>query len=113
MAAHSWDALPRQRAAHRALILFTMCLGVLIAQVDTSVVNLALAPVGAALRAPVSALQWVIDAYNLVYASLLLTTGTLGDLYGRRRMFALGVAIFTLGSLICGLAPDEALTRRD
>jgi len=105
MAAHSWDALPRQRAAHRALILFTMCLGVLIAQVDTSVVNLALAPV--------SALQWVIDAYNLVYASLLLTTGTLGDLYGRRRMFALGVAIFTLGSLICGLAPDEALTRRD
>lgn len=95
--------------ARRALILVTMCLGVLIAQVDTSVVNLALAPIGQALDAPVSVLQWVIDAYNLVYASLLLMAGTLADLYGRRRIFALGVAIFTLGSLICGFAPSEEM----
>jgi MFS transporter, DHA2 family, methylenomycin A resistance protein len=93
--------------ARRSWILLTMCLGILIAQVDTSVVNLALAPIGKALSAPVSVLQWVIDAYNLVYASLLLTAGTLADLYGRRRIFALGVAIFTIGSLICGFAPDE------
>jgi len=95
--------------SRRSLILLTMCLGILIAQVDTSVVNLALAPIGKALDAPVSALQWVIDAYNLVYASLLLMAGTLADLYGRRRIFALGVAIFTLGSLICGFAPGEGI----
>lgn len=93
----------------RSLILLTMCLGILIAQVDTSVVNLALAPIGQALDAPVSVLQWVIDAYNLVYASLLLMAGTLADLYGRRRIFALGVGIFTFGSLICGFAPGEGI----
>jgi MFS transporter, DHA2 family, methylenomycin A resistance protein len=100
---------PRSRVGRRPLILFTMCLGVLIAQVDTSVVNLALAPIGIALRVPVSVLQWVVDAYNLVYASLLLTAGTLADLYGRRRVFAAGIAIFTVGSLICGIAPGEGI----
>ena len=102
-------ATVRSQKARRSLILLTMCLGILIAQVDTSVVNLALAPIGKALNAPVSVLQWVIDAYNLVYASLLLTAGTLADLYGRRRIFALGVAIFTVGSLICGFAPSEGI----
>ncbi|HWE76703.1 MAG TPA: MFS transporter [Stellaceae bacterium] len=92
-----------------SLVLLTTCLGILIAQVDTSVVNLALAPIGKALGAPVSVLQWVIDAYNLVYASLLLMSGTLADLYGRRRIFALGIATFTIGSLICGFAPDEGI----
>src|SRR5215469_4671662 len=99
----------RSQATQRRLILFTMCLGVLIAQVDTSVVNLALAPIGADLNAPVSVLQWVVDAYNVVYACLLLTSGTLSDLYGRRRIFSLGVAIFTIGSLVCGFAPDETV----
>jgi len=79
---------------------------VLIAQIDTSVVNLAARPIGADLNASVTALQWVVDAYNLVYASLLLTAGTRADLYGRRRIFALGIALFTLGSLVCGLAPN-------
>ncbi len=102
-------AMKRLRGANRPLILFTMCLGVLVAQVDTSVVNLALAAIGKGLDVPVSVLQWVIDAYNLVYASLLLTAGTLADLYGRRRIFALGVALFTIGSLICGLAPGEGM----
>lgn len=88
------------------LILLTMSLGVLIAQIDTSVVNLAVKQIGANLKAGVTALQWVVDAYNLVYASLLLTAGTLADLYGRRRIFALGIALFTLGSMICGLAPN-------
>lgn len=88
------------------LILLTMSLGVLVAQIDTSVVNLAVKQIGAKLDAGVTALQWVVDAYNLVYASLLLTAGTLADLYGRRRIFALGIALFTLGSLVCGLAPN-------
>lgn len=91
------------------LILLTMSLGVLIAQIDTSVVNLAVKEIGASLDAGVTALQWVVDAYNLVYASLLLTAGTLADLYGRRRIFALGIALFTLGSLVCGLAPNATV----
>ena len=88
------------------LVLLATSLGVLLAQVDTSVVNLALKSIGADLHAGVSELQWVIDAYNLVYASLLLTGGTLGDLYGRRRIFVLGIALFTLGSILCALAPS-------
>jgi EmrB/QacA subfamily drug resistance transporter len=83
-----------------------MSLGVLIAQIDTSVVNLAVKPIGTDLKASVTDLQWIVDAYNLVYASLLLTGGTLADLYGRRRILALGIALFTLGTVVCGLAPD-------
>ncbi len=103
-------SLAHRRIAHGAApILLTMSLGVLIAQIDTSVVNLAVAQIGARLDAGVGALQWIVDAYNLVYASLLLTAGTLADLYGRRRIFALGIALFTFGSLICGLAPNAAV----
>ena len=91
------------------LVLLATSLGVLLAQIDTSVVNLALKSIGADLHAGVSALQWVIDAYNLVYASLLLTGGTLGDLYGRRRIFVLGIALFTVGTLTCALAPSTAI----
>ena len=90
----------------RGLILLTMSLGVLIAQIDTSVVNLAVKPIGTSLKASVTELQWIVDVYNFVYASLLLTSGTLADLYGRRRIFALGIALFTLGTVVCGLAPD-------
>ena len=100
----------RPRAAcGSSLILLTMSLGVLIAQIDTSVADLAVKEIGTSLDAGVTALQWVVDAYNLVYASLLLTAGTLADLYGRRRIFALGIALFTLGSLVCGLAPDAVV----
>lgn len=103
-------AAARSRAiSGTSLILLTMSLGVLIAQIDTSVVNLAVKEIGANLKAGVTALQWVVDAYNLVYASLLLSAGTLADLYGRRRVFALGIALFTLGSLVCGLAPNAGV----
>src|ERR1043166_5750141 len=95
-----------RRLDRRALVLLTMCLGVLVAQIDTSVVNLALKHIGAGLSADISRLQWVVDGYNLTYASLLMTGGALGDPYGRRRIFALGIALFTAGSIICGLAPD-------
>jgi EmrB/QacA subfamily drug resistance transporter len=100
--------LTRHSAAQNArsdFILWTMCLGVLIAQIDTAVVNLAVRAIGADLRLDVSALQWVVDAYNLVYAGLLLTAGMLGDRYGHRRIFVAGMIVFALGSLICGLAP--------
>jgi len=57
-----------------------MSLGVLIAQIDTSVVNLAVKPIGTDLKASVTELQWIVDVYNFVYPSLLLTAGTLADL---------------------------------
>ncbi|MGB7258717.1 MAG: MFS transporter [Pseudolabrys sp.] len=93
---------------HPRLVLLTASLAVLLAQIDTSAVNLALKSIGSDLHAGVSEMQWVIDAYNLVYASLLLTAGTLGDLYGRRRVFALGVLLFSAGTLACALAPNAA-----
>jgi DHA2 family methylenomycin A resistance protein-like MFS transporter len=89
--------------------LLATSLGVLVAQVDTSVVAIAVKRIGAELGATVSAMQWTIDLYNLVYAALLLTGGALGDLYGRRRVFASGIGLFALGSVVCALAPDTAV----
>lgn len=94
--------------ADRRVILFILCLAVLIAQVDTSVVNLAVHAIGIGLHAPLPALQWVVDAYNLSYAALLMTGGTLADLLGRRRVLQAGAAVFVLGSLLAGLAPNIA-----
>jgi MFS transporter, DHA2 family, methylenomycin A resistance protein len=99
----------RTTGHNKALVLITTSLGVLIAQIDTSVVNLAVKHIGADLHAGLTSLQWVVDIYNLAYASLLLTAGTLADLYGRRRLFALGIALFTIGSLACGLAPNTQM----
>ena len=89
----------------RWVALLTLCLGVLVAQLDTSVVNLAARPIGADFHAGVGPLQWVLDSYNLFYAVLLLTGGLLADLYGRRRIFMIGTGIFTAASLLCALAP--------
>jgi EmrB/QacA subfamily drug resistance transporter len=94
---------------HPILVLIVTSLGVLIAQVDTSVVSLAVKSIGADLGSGVSEMQWVIDVYNLVYATLLLTGGTLGDLYGRRRIFICGIGLFTLGTIVCALAPNGAI----
>jgi len=93
----------------RRAVLLAMCLGVLIAQVDTSVVNLAMQPIAVAFQASVASLQWVLDAYNLVYAALLLSGGLLADLYGRRRAFLAGAALMLLGSLACAFAPNSGV----
>jgi DHA2 family methylenomycin A resistance protein-like MFS transporter len=90
-------------------ILITMCLGVYLAQLDSTVVYLGLKHIGDDLHADVSQLQWVLDSYNLVYATLLLTGGALGDLYGRLRVFVCGIALIVLGSLICAFAPNGAV----
>jgi MFS transporter, DHA2 family, methylenomycin A resistance protein len=94
------------RATARTIVLLAMCLGTLVAQIDTSVVNLATHAIGVAFDASVAPLQWVLDAYNLIYAVLLLSGGLLADLYGRRRAFVVGAAVMAFGSLICALAPD-------
>ena len=93
------------REARPSLVLLATSLGVLIAQVDTSVVTIAAKQIGSDLHASVSGLQWMVDAYNVTYAALLLTGGTLGDICGRRRVFSWGIALFALGSVMCALAP--------
>lgn len=99
---------PTSPPTDRRVILLILCLAVLIAQVDTSVVNLAVHAIGVGLHAPLPALQWVLDGYNLSYAALLMSGGTLADLLGRRRVLQAGAAVFVLGSLLAGLAPNIA-----
>lgn len=104
-------AVPTDQTFRRqaAVILFTMSLGVFIAQLDSQVVNLAIKDIGGDLNAGINALQWVLDSYNLFYATLLLTGGTLGDLYGRARIFAIGIGLIVLGSIVCAAAPNAAI----
>jgi len=104
-------AVPSDRTSRRqtAVVLFTMSLGVFIAQLDSQVVNLAIKDIGSDLNAGINALQWVLDSYNLFYATLLLTGGTLGDLYGRARIFAIGIGLIVLGSIVCAAAPNAAI----
>jgi MFS transporter, DHA2 family, methylenomycin A resistance protein len=99
----------RRDGTIRALVLLATCLAVLIAQIDTSVVNLATHAIGATFHAGVAPLQWVLDAYNLIYAVLLLSGGLIADLYGRRRAFAIGSAVMAAGSLVCAFAPDVSI----
>src|SRR3954471_22469500 len=73
---------------------------------DITVVNVALPSIRRDLGASFSDLQWVVDAYALTLAALVLTAGSLADRLGRRRVFAIGLAIFSVASLLCGLAPD-------
>jgi EmrB/QacA subfamily drug resistance transporter len=103
------DGAPARSTSHRQLALIALCLAVLVAQVDTAVVNLAMRPIGAHFGAGVGAMQWVIDSYNLVYAVLLLTGGLLADLYGRRLVFMAGALVLTIASLGCALAPSIAI----
>src|SRR5215475_15263974 len=91
-----------------AVILVTTCLGVFIAQLDSQVVNLAIKHIGSEFDAGINTLQWVMDAYNLCYATLLLTGGTLGDLYGRMRVFVAGIGLIVVGSIVCAAAPKCA-----
>src|SRR5689334_11785160 len=85
-------------------ILATTILGSSMAFIDGTVVNVALPALQSALGATISEVQWVVEAYALLLASLLLTGGALGDLYGRRIVFAIGVGLFSVASAGCGLA---------
>jgi EmrB/QacA subfamily drug resistance transporter len=87
-------------------VLFTCCLSVFMAGLDTTIVNVALPSIQGALHASVSGLQWTIDAYTLVIACLLMLSGSLADRFGRRRVFQAGLTLFSLGSLACSLAPS-------
>ena len=103
---------PEQAAAppgHRWLMLAVLLGGQFMALLDAFVVNVALPSIGAGLHASGASLQLVVGGYAATYAMLLITGARLGDLYGRRRMYLLGVVMFTAASLACGLAPDSAV----
>ncbi len=89
----------------RLLILGICCLSLLLVGMDITIVNVALPSIRADLHASVSGLQWTIDAYTVVLASLLILSGSTADRLGRRRTFQVGLVLFTLGSLLCSLAP--------
>lgn len=89
-------------------VLAATILGSSLAFIDGSVVNVALPAVQADLRASIAGMQWVVNAYALLLAALILVGGSAGDRFGRRRIFVLGVALFTLASIGCGLALDVA-----
>jgi DHA2 family methylenomycin A resistance protein-like MFS transporter len=80
--------------------------GFALIQLDVTIVNVALPRMGQALRTDVAGLQWVVDAYALVFAALLLGAGSLGDRFGARRVYGIGVLAFAAGSVACGLAPS-------
>ncbi len=87
------------------LILAICCMSLFIVGIDITIVNIALPAIQRDLHASVSGLQWTIDAYTLVLASFLMLSGSTADRIGRRRTFQTGLALFTLGSLACSLAP--------
>ncbi|MEU8618065.1 MFS transporter [Streptomyces sp. NPDC048623] len=90
-------------------VVFTTVLGSGMALLDSTVVNVALPHIGEDLGADLAALQWTVNAYMLTLAGLILLGGALGDRYGRRKVFVVGVVWFAAASLLCGLAPNDAV----
>jgi MFS family permease len=105
MGASAVGARPASRATG-AVIVGTCCLSMFMIAIDTTVVNLALPLIGRGLHAPVAGLQWTIAAYSITTASLMLTSGAIGDRFGRRRVLQAGLAVFTLASAWCSIAPN-------
>ncbi|MFI2350915.1 MFS transporter [Streptomyces sp. NPDC019443] len=90
-------------------VILTTVLGSSMALLDSTVVNVALPRIGEDLDTDMAVLQWTVNAYTLTLAGLILLGGALGDRYGRRRIFVLGTIWFAIGSLLCGLAPNDLL----
>ncbi|GAA3425015.1 MFS transporter [Streptosporangium nondiastaticum] len=95
----------RRRTAAPKLILATTFMGIFLLNLDAMAMNVALPGIGRALGGGTAGLQWIVDAYTLMFAALLLSAGTLSDRVGASRAFGVGVAVFTVASAACGLAP--------
>jgi MFS transporter, DHA2 family, methylenomycin A resistance protein len=109
-AAHSIRAAgPDRSTIAKWLTLGGMSLGYAVVQLDVTIVNTALTSIGHSLGGGVSELQWVVTAYTITFAALILTAGALGDRIGAKKIFMAGFAIFTVASLVCALAPSAAL----
>src|SRR5437764_7603521 len=101
-------AAPAGAAApvHKGLVLAIACLGQFMVVLDVAIVTVALPAMRRDLDFSATGLQWVVNAYTLTFAGFLLLGGRAADLYGRRRIFIAGLALFTAASLGCGLAPS-------
>jgi EmrB/QacA subfamily drug resistance transporter len=100
-----------KRTTHPNLILTICCMSVLILSMDVTIVNVALPAIQKDLHAHLAGLQWILDAYTLVVASFLMLSGSMSDRFGRRRVFQIGLGLFTLASLLCSRAKTiEELT---
>lgn len=97
--------MPELSQRRRVLVLAICCLSLLLVGMDVTIVNVALPSIRSDLNVSLSGLQWTIDAYILVLASLLMLAGSTADRLGRRRTFQTGLVVFTAGSLLCSLAP--------
>jgi EmrB/QacA subfamily drug resistance transporter len=102
---HNDSRIPAADAARKRVVLATCCLSLFLVTMDVTIVNVALPAIRADLRATISDLQWSIDGYTVVVASLLLLAGSMADRFGRKRTFQVGLGVFTLGSLLCSVAP--------
>ncbi|MFJ9536711.1 MFS transporter [Streptomyces sp. NPDC101225] len=98
--------MPELSPRRRLLVLAICCMSLLIVSLDTTALNVALPSMQQELDAPTSGLQWTIDAYTLVLASLLMLAGSTGDRVGRKKVFMAGLVVFSIGSLLCSLAPS-------
>jgi EmrB/QacA subfamily drug resistance transporter len=88
----------------RVLVLLTLCVSLFMAMLDNTVLNTALPRIQSDLQTGITGLQWIVDGYSLSFAALMLTASTLGDMYGRKRMFLAGLVLFTAGSAMCATA---------
>ncbi|MEW1641874.1 MFS transporter [Streptomyces sp. NPDC091219] len=98
--------MPELSHRRRQLVLAICCMSLLIVSLDVTILNVALPAMQTDLHASTSGLQWTIDAYTLVLASLLMLAGSTADRIGRKRVFVVGLVVFSLGSLLCSVAPD-------
>jgi len=96
------------------LVLMVLTSGFFMIMLDTTIVNVAIPAMSTALNTTLDQILWVLNAYVLVYAVLLITAGRLGDLYGQRNLFAIGLFIFTIASALCGVAqnPEQLIAAR-
>ena len=106
---HAGQASKGGPKAHKWWTLVAVCLGTFMLLLDITIVNVALPDIQTSLHASFSDLQWVVDAYALTLAALLLTAGSLADMFGRRRLYIIGLTIFTGASLLCGVAGSALL----
>src|SRR5882757_1241145 len=96
---------PELTYRRRMLILAICCMSLLIVSLDNTILNVALPSMQRDFHASVSGLQWTIDAYLVVLASLLMLSGSTADRVGRKKIFQIGLVLFSLGSLLCSMAP--------
>src|ERR1700730_7661510 len=98
-----------QNSRSRQFALGALCAGMLMIVLDATIVNVALPSIQHDLGFSQSSLAWVVNAYLIAFGGLLLLVGRLGDLIGRKRIFLAGVAVFTVASMLCGVAQSQAL----